>query len=261
MYLLLFLVGLIGFTAMTALGFLSQGHGGNQNGGNGHSPLGGHGHGAGGHGAISHGHGASGTLHQGPAHGLPAHHTPAHLQHPVDSMPVPPQPSLGPLGPKGGHGHHAPRLHGKGGGKGLSRWFAISPLDLFSFSFGAGAVGILLKTAVGPNLLPWFALIGALVFNFGLVKPIMGAFMRFATTPSEGLEGSVAKAGVAMTRFDKDGRGLVCLTLDGASVQVLATLDRDEIERGVTVAKGDPVTILEVDSIRNTCRVTRELAV
>jgi hypothetical protein len=189
------------------------------------------------------------------------------LQHPIDAMPQAPQANVGALGPKAmhapTHGGHGARLAGRGmrGSKGLSRWFAISPLDLFSFAFGAGATGILLKTLVAATVLPWVAALGALLFNFALVKPIMGAFLKFAATPSEGLEGSIAKSGVALTRFDHDGRGLVCLTLDGASVQVLAMLDRDEHARGVQVAKGDPVTVIEVDSNRNTCRVTRELAV
>ncbi|AIE87812.1 hypothetical protein [Fimbriimonas ginsengisoli] len=257
MYELLFLIGFIGFTAMTALGFLGhgggRGHGGGH--GHGHSPVG-HGHGH----AIGGSHGHAHAPHAAPAH---AHHTPAHLQQPIDSIAqAPPAGNVGPMGPKLGPAQHAPKLSVKGGlkgGRGVSRWLAISPLDLFSFALGAGAAGILLKGLVAAAMLPWFAVLGALVFNFALVKPIIGLMARFAAPPSEGLEGLVAKSGVAAMRFDRDGRGLVCLTLDGASVQVLATLDPDERARGVLVAKGDPVTVIEVDSARNTCLVTREL--
>lgn len=133
-------------------------------------------------------------------------------------------------------------------------------MDIFSLSLGAGATGLLLKPTLSESVLPWAALLGALIFSFAIVKPIIGWLAKFASTPSDGIEGLISQSGTALTRFDDQGRGLVCLTLDGAGIQILATLDRDEWSRGVLVAKGDPVTILEVDATKNTCRVTRELA-
>jgi len=89
----------------------------------------------------------------------------------------------------------------------------------------------------------------------------MNKMLGFASDPCEGLEGAVAKGAIAATRFDQTGRGLVKLTVDGQTVQVLATLDQDELARGISVAQGDSLTVLDVDPKRNTCRVTREMAI
>lgn len=139
-------------------------------------------------------------------------------------------------------------------------WWLISPLDIFSLSLGAGGVGLIGERKVDANLLILLAIVGALVFDLAVIKPIINFVARFASPPSEGLEGMVAQSGVAVTKFDEKGRGLVKLILDGQEVQVLASLDDDELIRGVSVRRGDTVTILEVDPNRNTCRVTRELA-
>lgn len=174
------------------------------------------------------------------------------------------------------HGHGA-RVHhgagkiaharggpGKGGhGKGMKfrPWWALSPFDILAYCTGAGAVGeILRQNGFAPNAQLLGAVLGALVFNFGLAKPILAALLKFESRQSEGLEGSVAQAAEALTRFDAQGRGLVSLALDGQIVQVLGVLDRDEQDRGVTVAKGDSLLVVDVDAARNTCRVTRELA-
>jgi hypothetical protein len=211
-YLLLFLVGSIGFTAMVALGFLS--------------------HTAGDHGGTHHslGHGGS----QGHV-GHDGHHLPIHTK------------SVSPIK----HSH---------GSKGLSRWFALSPLDIFSFCLGAGAVGILAAPILPETALATSALLGALGFNFAVVKPLMGFLLRFASKPSEGLEGSVAQSVEAITRFDGQGQGLVRLILDGQNIQLLARLEAAEVTGGTTVAKGDQLYIVAVDPHRNTCTVTRELA-
>lgn len=137
---------------------------------------------------------------------------------------------------------------------------ALSPLDLFSYAVGAGAVGLLLEKLVAPGLLIWLAIAGALFFNFGIVKRLMYFALRFETKPSEGLEGMIAHKAEAMTNFDKDGRGLVSLTFDDQTTQVLALLDPAELEQGIRICKGDEVVVLEVDPVRNTCRVTRELS-
>jgi len=172
---------------------------------------------------------------------------------------------LGGHGHHGGHHHHHGAAHGKGHHgafkvKSLKSWFALSPLDIFSYALGAGAVGILFGHTVSPAILPFLAALGALVFNFAIVKTIISGLLRFATQPSEGLEGMVAHPAEAITRFDESGRGLVRLCLDGQNVQLLATLDSTERDNGVHVSKGDRVLVTEVDPVRNTCRVTRELA-
>ena len=135
--------------------------------------------------------------------------------------------------------------------------FAISPIDIFSLSLGAGAAGQLARNAVDPTMLPWVAALGAIVFNYGLVRPMFMLAMKFVGVPSEGLEGAITRTGEAMMRFDSQGRGLVHLVLEGEEKQLLATLDATDREMGIQVAKGDKLLILDVDAVKNTCRVTR----
>ena len=169
-----------------------------------------------------------------------------------------------------GHGHgHGARVHHHGhkvshkgikAAKGKKPWWLISPVDVFALCMGAGAAGELLKHALSPTLLAWAAVVGALVFNLAVVKPLLGSLLMFGSRESEGLEGQVARPAEALTRFDASGRGLVRLTMDGQFVQLMATLEPEELGRGVRVAKGDEVLVVGVDGARNTCRVTRELA-
>ncbi len=189
-----------------------------------------HGGGARGHqalGAQSH-HGAALPGHHGPGTHLPAHST-----------------------------HHGLNLSKY---KSVRTWLAISPLDIFSFSLGAGAAGLLFESLVATKFLPLIAILGALVFNLGIVHPLMHFLMRFASKESAGLEGMIAQAGKAITRFDDSGKGLIQLCLDGQNIQLLATLDDAELHHGVQVNKGDEVVVIEVDAVKNTCRVTRELS-
>jgi hypothetical protein len=88
----------------------------------------------------------------------------------------------------------------------------------------------------------------------------MGMFLKFASTPSEGLEGAIARPAEAISGFDAQGRGIVRLSLDGQVVQLLARLDSTEVARGVHVARGDEVIVTEVDSAKGSCRVTKELS-
>ena len=162
------------------------------------------------------------------------------------------------------HGHAHGHGHAKAGSVKSTRsfkpWWAFSPFDIFAYCTGAGAVGEIIRTHVSPQVTIFAAVMGALFFNFGLAKPILNTLLRFESRQSEGLEGSVAQQVEAITKFDANGRGLVRLALDGQLVQVLAVLDPEETRRGVTVAKGDPLLVVDVDAAKNTCRVTRELA-
>jgi len=135
--------------------------------------------------------------------------------------------------------------------------FAISPIDIFALSLGAGATGILGRHSIDPALLPYAAAIGAMILNYGIVRPMFMLAMKFVGVPSEGLLGAVATMGEAMTKFDQEGKGLIHLVLDGEDKQFLARLDQTDRELGVQVGKGDKLLVLEVDEARNTCRVTR----
>jgi len=176
----------------------------------------------------------------------------------------------------GGHGTHAalPTSHGgaaghstslaKGGadgrGSSLASWFMVSPLDIFSLCLGFGVAGLAFQTLVGASILPWIAVAGALLFNLAVVRPFLKFTMRFVSKPSEGLEGIVGHTALAVTRFDSEGRGLIKVSMDEQSVQLLAILDPAELHRGVNVCKDDEVVVVEVDTVKNSCRVTRELS-
>ena len=197
------------------------------------------------------GHGAAGGHHGGAGHGLAGHH---------------------------GAGHALPSHHGGGAIKapglvkgqshgsradssiGTRLLTMISPLDIFMLAAGAGLTGVLLGTLLAPKLVAICACIGALLFDFGVIRPVIGLFLRFASNPAESLEGTVASTAEAVTRFDSKGRGLIKLIIDGQSSQVLATLDPSELLAGVGVEKGDLVVVTEVDPAKNLCRVSRELA-
>ena len=217
----LFVIGAVGFLTMAVLSF---GHFGGLRGG--HHPL-------------SPGAHPTNTLiggHATPAHGGTAHpgHSPA---------------------------QHAPAPT-KGGDARISRfgWLMPTPIDISSLCLGFGAAGIILgHTLAGPALIT-AAAVFALAYNLLLIRPAMNFVMKFVSRESRGLEGSVASEAEAVGHFDDRGRGIVRLTLDGQIVQLLATLEPTELARGVTVARGDKVFILEVDAARNTCRVSRDLA-
>lgn len=233
MFLTMFLIGAIGFVAMA---FLSAG-----------SMLG---HVGGLH-VSAHGHGGPGHVH-GPAGG---HALGGHGSHAL---------------PQGqGQSHHGvaaktgiTKSTGQAGGSALTQFLiaALSPLQIFIFLLGFGATGLLVQPYLQNGVI-WIAIAGALVLNFLIIRPLMGVLLRFASRPSDCLEGMVADEAEAVSSFDQQGRGLVKLTLDGQLVQLLATLDKVEHGKGVTVAKGDRLVILEVDSEKNQCRVSRELVV
>jgi hypothetical protein len=241
------------------MGFIhGGGHHGNGNGhGHAHPHLDlGHGHGHGGH-ALGHGHGAGGHAGHGGGHVAHGGHT-AHGGH-IDAAhgahPNAPGSQQSPLtAPKVGAHSGLVKLSKFGKFKSI---FAISPIDIFALALGGGATGIVARNSVDPAILPWVAAAGAVILNYGIVRPMFMLAMKFVGVPSEGLSGAIARTGEAMTKFDQQGRGLVHLVLDGEEKQVLANLDQSDRDLGVQVLKGDQLLILDVDEVRNTCRVTR----
>ncbi|MDR3688582.1 MAG: hypothetical protein P4L46_04325 [Fimbriimonas sp.] len=227
---MLLFIGSLGFVSMTVLGFLHGGGGARA----GSHPLSGHSH------ALSgHVHATGGSAHGALAHGAQAH-------------------TAGHAG-KGGAPGQQPAISSTKGSLLLSV-LAVSPLDVFSFAVGAGAVGLAFRHMLGGTPQAIAAVVGALVFDYGIVKPMMANLLRFSSSPSAGLEGQVAHVATAVTHFDTSGRGLVRIQMDGQISQLLATIDNAELHRGVQVNKGDEVVVIEVDALKNTCRVTRELA-
>jgi hypothetical protein len=128
-------------------------------------------------------------------------------------------------------------------------------------AMGAGALGIVGRKVFHDEMVAaWLAIAGAIVIDLLIVRPIFSVLLRFATTPSSGLEGMISQMAEAATGFDDKGRGLVKLTLDGQTSQILGILEQGELSSGVHVRKGDSLVVLEVDATRNECRVSREIA-
>lgn len=215
---------------MALMGFV-HGHGGS------HHAVGGHGHAG-----LGHGHAGASQGHAALGHGHAAPHA---ANEPGATS------TLQAITHSGGsHIVHWAQSAG---------WMLISPIDLFGLAMGGGLVGMFLTPILGANLTILAAIVGAGVFEFGIIKPLMGFLFRAAAPASEGLEGMVSQTAIAQTTFDKSGKGVVHLVLDGQTVQVLGRLDDEEQKKGVRICKGDSVIILEVNPTSNICRVSREL--
>lgn len=246
MFLVLLLIGIVGIATMTALGFL---HGGSHHGQNHGLHAGHHSHG----GPVLH-HSDAGSLHSGMHHGQAiAHHGSVHVD------------TSGPAHSHATTAHaiaNADRANLVNAATG-PHWllsYIPSPLDIFSICFGAGAVGSLMQARYPQTVATIGAIVGGLVLNYLVIRPLFRIGLRFESTPTSGLEGLVAFTGHAITNFDASGRGLVKLTLDGQLVQLLATLEQDEQQKGVKVRKGDEIVVTQVNARTNTCCVTRELS-
>jgi len=136
-------------------------------------------------------------------------------------------------------------------------WAITSPRFLFSFVLGFGAVGELLRPALGGPLLLLAALGGGVLFERVIVSPLWNFTMRFASAPAVTLESAVTDEATAVTSFDENGQGIVSLEVDGQVVQILATLRPDDRLLGAArVRAGQRVRIDEVDAEQNRCTVS-----
>lgn len=152
----------------------------------------------------------------------------------------------------GKHAHHGAHLGKLGKAK---MFMAISPIDIFAICLGSGATGLLLPHSLTSTTIFILAILVGLAFDLALLKPVFNFALRFASTPSDGLEGMIAKVATAASKFDPNGRGLVLIVIDGEEKQLLATLDADDTATGVH--KGEQLLVTGIDSTRNTCRVSR----
>ena len=158
------------------------------------------------------------------------------------------------------HHAHIPKFGRAGSRFDIRSLLPLSPLDFFSYCAGAGLGAFLMRPYMLRSWLPLAAVVGALVFDILITKSILRMVSKVSADPSMGLEGTVATEGVAATNFDDHGKGLIKLTLDGQIVQLLATLEIGERDAGVRVKKGDSLLVVQVDSAKNCCMVTRELS-
>ena len=162
-----------------------------------------------------------------------------------------------------GSGHTGHAGHMTHGGSRSERgpsplWTLLSPLAIFSLCLGAGATGLLLRPShLAAALVALAAILGGLVFFGLLVRPLWTLLFKFASKPSDALEGMVARQAEAVTGFDGQGRGLVGLTIDGQWVRVLATLEADDRAAATAIKPGERLTVVSVDGHTNSCRVAR----
>ncbi len=150
------------------------------------------------------------------------------------------------------HGHH---VHADGWKTHLWSW--LSPRVLFNFLVGFGATGLISERLVGPVLALPIAVVGGVMFEALVVRPIFNSLFRFESQPAQTLESAIMSEARAVTGFDSTGNGLISLELGGEVVQILGTLTPDERKNGVRVRAGDTVRVEDVDAVRNRCTVSR----
>lgn len=156
----------------------------------------------------------------------------------------------------GGHDHTA-HAHGQHDGGLLRGAVLVSPRLWFTLLAGFGAAGLLVQPLVaGGAARAAMAVVGAVLFETLLARPLWNFAFRFASQPATTLEACVEDEVRAVTGFDRDGHGLVALELDGQVVQVLATLRAADRAAGVRVRAGDLVRVEEIDAARNRCVVS-----
>ncbi len=157
----------------------------------------------------------------------------------------------------GGHVHKGHHSMGSSLGKfaKMKLLLSISPLDIFAFCLGCGAAGLLIPKTLATTVVLMIAIVIGVAFDIAFLKPIFNFALTFVSTPSDGLEGMIAKTAVAVSKFDSKGQGLVRVVIDGEEKQVLAKLESDET--GTPVASGDELLVTAIDSKKNVCQVSR----
>ena len=159
----------------------------------------------------------------------------------------------------GSHSSHSHHYHSQGHQSHLSsRWaLFLSPRIWFSVLVGFGATGLLVQQRLSGFLQLGVALLGALLFETLLIRPLWSLVARFASEPALTLESGIMDDAQAVTGFNRQGEGLVRLDLDGQVVQLLGVLTAEERAAGVRVAAGDHLLVEAVDPARQRCTVSR----
>jgi hypothetical protein len=133
----------------------------------------------------------------------------------------------------------------------------LSPRIWFSLLVGFGATGLLLQQHSTGLVQLGLALLGGLLFEAVLMRPLWSLASRFASEPALTLESGVMDDAEAVTGFNRHGEGLVRLDLDGQVVQLLGVLTPPERAAGVRVSAGDRLLVEAVDPARQRCTVSR----
>lgn len=133
----------------------------------------------------------------------------------------------------------------------------MSPLSWSSWSLGAGATGLVgIVLGIPEPFRALVAVAGAIGFSRGLVQPLWRTIFSFASEPAGNLNACLLQEVQAVTSFNERGEGLVRVTIDGNSTDILARLTRWEREKGRRVRKGELLLIEAVDPATNSCQVS-----
>lgn len=156
--------------------------------------------------------------------------------------------------------HHAGQ-HGDGhgdlrGGAKSALMALATPRAIFSLLIGFGLSGIVVRQFAGGLVLLVAAVLGALIFEGAIVRPLWTFLFRFASAPAGSLEGALMDDATATSGFDDNGQGLVAVEVDGQIVQCLGTLRAEDRELGVRVRAGDRLRVEAVDPKRSRCTVS-----
>lgn len=156
----------------------------------------------------------------------------------------------------GAQGHLTALRTGSRGGLRPALLSLISPRVLFSVVLGFGITGLLLRPLLGGVALAGAAVVGAVLWEAAIVRPVWNLLFRFASTPASSLEGSLFTEATATSGFDANGEGIVALEVDGQLVQCLGTLRETDRALGVRVRSGDRLRVEDVDPARSRCTVS-----
>lgn len=131
-----------------------------------------------------------------------------------------------------------------------------SPRVIFSLLLGFGLAGNVAQHRAAEPYVPFIAVLGAVVFEWGLVTPVWNFAFRFASRPAETLDMSTFAEARATSAFNAAGEGIVMVEVDGQLVQCLGTLRDSDRALGVRVRSGDVVRVEAIDSARQRCTVS-----
>lgn len=140
------------------------------------------------------------------------------------------------------------------------RWIGplLSPLTWFSWMVGGGALGTLaVVLGASPKIAFIAAVIGAVLFQLFVVRPIWKLVFRFESQPAGNLAGCLMQEVEVISAFNARGEGLVRVTVDGRSEDLLAILTKAERASESRPRRGDRLVIEDIDPGSNTCFVSR----
>ena len=142
--------------------------------------------------------------------------------------------------------HHAAHAASQAGSLGQRILVLASPRAIFSLALGFGAIGLAVSSTLPMALAIVVAVLGALAFEYWLVRPYWDALFAFASKPAKTLESAVMGVAQAETDFDASGAGIISLEMDSQVRQLLGRLEPNERGTGLGVRRGERLRVLSV---------------